>query len=325
MTEAEKVMSSSVEKYSSMTEEERSSHVRRAYNNLQALSTGRLKTLSSDVPVEDIVYVYEGAINASYADWLSETDQVFEQSATFNVPVYQNAEGEHYVDATDFADFQQNVLDEIESAVDTNLNETLVLTNIVLNSLSSSQANFTLQMYTGSLASGPSFYTPSGEVKAALRAGFCPSGNGNVDAADFLEAYGESQTYHAQNPCPSGTQPYSVPVVVYDTYDQGFSGISWQNDLYPYYWKSNTNDCIGDNGNQTNNNNIWNGWYNNMDQLINAGSNANNHQPSHEFFYLYYHSHDDQALPPSPHAGSQQGPERFFHGGRFAHGDCGCI
>jgi len=147
-TTVQQIMSTAMDRYSEMPDEQRASSVRQMYQSIGLLSSSsyKSKAFSTDVPLEDIFYVYEGAINASMADWLHSSDHVYEQQATFDVPVFQNASGDYLVSASDFVNFHNDLIDEIESSLDTTINENLMLTNLTLNSIQGGLANITMAM-----------------------------------------------------------------------------------------------------------------------------------------------------------------------------------
>lgn len=324
---AERIMLRAIQKFAEKDKSEISSTMRVTKSKLDMILSGRAKNSSmNDVPLEDVFYIYEGLINADNANFEDNADELPSVTANFTTNIFKDEQNNYFIEANDFITLYSDLQNEIVQQIDTINDETLLIADLQLLTVSNDEATLSLTLYPGLV--GPSWMTPSGSVHAAMRAGWCSSGQGNVDAADFLDSYiNNTKAFAYNNNCPSGTQPFGLFVHTYNTYFPagGMSNPSqWTTHLKPFYWKSNSNDCIGDNGNQAVNNDIWYSWYSKMDYLADYElPYAQSINPDAELFRVDWHSHGPVFT--GPFAGGHNSNEDYFHGGRFFYADCGCF
>lgn len=324
---AQQIMLRATQKFGEKERDEISSLMRNAKSKIDIILSGRAKASTmNDVALEDLFYIYEGLINANNANFEDNAHEAPSVTANFTTNVYKDSQNNYFIAAYDFITLYSDLQNEIIQQIDTINDETLLIADLQLISVINNEATLSLTLFPGLV--GPSWMTPSGSVHAAMRAGWCPSGQGNVDAADFLNSYiNNTKAFAFNNSCPSGTQPFGIFVHNYNTYfpTGGMSNpLQWATHVKPYYWKSNSNDCIGDNNNQAVNNDIWYSWYSKMDYLADYElPHAQSINPDAQLLRVDWHSHGP-ALS-GPHFGSHNSNETYFHGGSFFYADCGCF
>lgn len=324
---AENIMLRSVQKFAQRDIKEISSTMRSTKSRIDMILSGKAKVSSmNDVALEDVFYIYEGLINADNANFEDNAVELPSITANFTTNIFRDELNNYFIEANDFIALYRDLQNEIVQQIDTIKDETLLIADLQLLSVSSDEASLSLTLFPGLIE--PNWMTPSGSVYAAMRSGWCPSGQGNVDASDFLDSYiNNTKAFAYTNNCPSGTQPFSVFVHTYNTYfpTGGMSNPSqWSTHVKPFYWKSISNDCIGDYGNQVINNDIWNSWYSKMDYLADYElPYAQSVNPNAELLRVDWHSHGPVLT--GPFAGGHNSNEDYFHGGSFFYADCGCF
>lgn len=320
---AAKVMEQAAEKYRLVSIEDIGKTMRETQKTLHAINNGLAKTNTlSDVPLEDLFYIHEGLINADNANFYDDISGEEQITSTFTVDVYDNGNGNYYIESADFIVFYNDLQTEIDLQIDDSNGEALIIASLELTGISAGGASFNLRINPGLVQNA--WMTPSHAVYAADAAGWCLSGVGNMDAADFLRAYTNNvHGFFENNPCPTGQSPYAMSSLHYQTYSVAnpFPNL-YATQIEPFFWRSNTNACIGDDNNQTNNNNIWYSWYSKMDHLVSFAIPTFQSYGNRHFLRTDFKSYSS-ANPPQGITGYPQ--ENYFHGGRFFYPICGCF
>jgi hypothetical protein len=256
-----------------------------AYAKIQNIEKGTLKVqidnvreeltskLTSDksgeelIQLGDIFTLYEAAINSTFPEGEPQDGgETYESS--FDVPV-QEMNGDYYVSEIDFANFYLALQADMNTQLDPNNGEYYGLADLTLTSISESIAVVGVSFVIKE--SVPLFIalTPNGSVYGAELAGWCVANNPGIDAATFKRNYVNGKTQFAQNPTP---QRYVIYQVNYHTLEYS-SMFALGMDTYVMYhslWKSATNDCIGDDVDGENNNQIWYNHFQAMDYYAGA-------------------------------------------------------
>ncbi len=237
------------------------------------------------VPLEDLFYLYEGILNYDHVNLNAEeytmteedvaagNDQMETFEFTFEVEIQETETGA-VLNLTNFNNLYSTLKATIADVNNSAIIPNIISTNLGLVSLTPSLATVSFTILTGKYPPIPQVYypIPMGEVRGAINSGWCPSNNGNVDAADFFRIH--ANTYvSSQTP----TQSYLINTVM-NTYSNWtklklFRSTNYYTYEVPFIWKDAVNSCVGDNSNSFNNNNIWTSWYSKTTSLINIPLN----------------------------------------------------
>ncbi len=238
-------------------------------------------TLSSaeNITLEQIFYVYEGAINSIYTNQGGEDTIMTEEQSenlddgiksddfNFEVEVTLNEEAKYTINAESFNTFHATVNNTINSFIEESEVQNLLVSDFDLKSVSSTSAIISLSLVSGRRAiPKPQYPIPFGAVYAFDALGMCANSIPNtVDAADFFRGYANS---YKTKPSQCSNTGYSIFLGVFNTQSPKANNTLNQC-MENYVWDNNSHpDCIGDDTNQVNNNQIWHNWYSVMDQLV---------------------------------------------------------
>ncbi|GEM_PF-2622034 len=314
---AVEVMTKIHDQYESLNLEQLSSTLREKNEVLELIYAGKAKTNAlGDVPLGDVFYVHEGLLNANNANFYDPITGEEEITSTFTVDVYQDSQNDYYIETADFIPFYNDLQAAIDLNIDEADGEVLIIAYLELISLSNAEATFVLHINPG-VVQAP-WYTPPGSLPAYSNA----SGG---DAADLLRAYtNQVHGFFNKYPCPPGTQPYASSNLSYHTFSNNspLLGNQYTSFVLPNIWRSNTNTNIGDDNDQTNNNQIWYSWYAKMDNLVSVGTPIFQSYGNRHFYRTDYKSYSPTNQPLGM---SATPPENFYHSGRFFYPICGCF
>ena len=204
--------------------------------------------------------------------------------------------------------------------------EFLTLCNLECLSIDLSNGSATIRAGISVARPFPVLINP-GEIMAALDAGGCPgSVNGTMDASDFLRTHLNSKVNASIAHCGQAhpnTSPYPISWRVWQSHNfqLASSKSSYFTDTYPYFWKSDDNECLG----VPNTSNSWNNLYNRADALNLIGENGAYSQVGQangilELLNTNYDSHSDGTV----RLNQPSGPP-YYHGGEFSYGVVYCI
>lgn len=281
------------------------------------------------VPLEDLFFLYEGILNYDHMnlnveeytmteeDVTSGNDQMETFEFTFEVEVQEGETGQ-ILDLVNFNNLYSTLQATIADVKNSAIIPNIISTDLDLVSLAPNLATISYTIVTAKYPPVPQVYypIPMGEVRGAINLGWCPSNNGNVDAADFFR--GHANTYISTQ---SPTQAYQV-IITMNTYSAWsklklFRSTNYYTYEVPLIWKDVVNSCVGDNSNSTNNNNIWNSWYNKTSSLINIPLNhlKNNVDARYVFITTTLDSYQKQWWH-----GPVYTPNQYWHEGNLQFG-----
>lgn len=234
---------------------------------------------TENISLERIFYVYEGVVNSMFSNQGGEeTIMTEEQSENFDdgirssdynfeVAITLDEKGTYIIGNESFNEFHSAVSTTINNFVDESEVQNLLISDFDLVAVSPTVAVVSLSLVSGrSAIPRPQFPIPSGEVYAYDALGWCSNSQPNtIDAADFLRGYANS---YKTKPSQCSNVGYLIYLGVFDTQrpkanntlNQCMENYVWHNHIHP--------DCIGDDTNQPNNNQIWHNWYSVMDVLV---------------------------------------------------------
>lgn len=301
------------------------------YQKAEAILTSIKKgTLTDDPTLEEAFISIEGILNADFYQAWEDFDQLETETMQTQLPYYVDEYGQKRVDATVFGQAYNDLYQQIDAVVDPTNDEDFLMVDVVLESIDPVTETVVLSGVACIAAVQPLyFFTPGGAVYAAQEAEWCdgtPNIGGSFDAASFMQTYAHSKiNWQADaNQCANGywfrfapsmatwNKAANQPLFIQDA--NGTVGSDTWNQVINRYWKSSTNDCLGDNGDQVENNEIWYGLYNDMDFFINYGlTRVQNYEPQAQLYYVDFHSHDQNIFG----QGNPDISERFYHGGVF--------
>lgn len=290
------------------------------------------KSGQDEVPLGDIFFVYEGAINGLNAVETEPGSETETYEATLTVPVNQQ-NGQYFIEIIDLQDFLTNVLDEIDAEVGSN--QQLALADLNLDQINGSTAAITISLVIHTPPATPiTFFYPGGAVHAAQLSGWCSTPSTGFDAATFVDGFIDSYGALAQS-CPTGTNKNPVYFGSWASWNSPSSlntrfGSSFVNSLSSQNWQGFTNSCIGDDTDQFANEAAWYSlFFNALPQatdpaVINYYSGINPGITA-DFLRVDYHSHD-HSMNPNPWFPNPPGPiPTYWHGGQFYYGKVFCF
>jgi hypothetical protein len=268
------IMNNAHKKFSSMT---KSDYIQRASEIKADLeANGKLTKFQKSnepVPLEDLFYVHEGAINAVYATLLDPEDETDIYVSYVDVEVFEENE-EYFVEISDFDDFFSEVINQIGVNVNSGNGEYLTLGDLELTAIYEDYATVKI---TSIVAYPPPvqqfFLFPSGEVHGTSLAGWCitPPDTTLTDAAEFANSHiqplGANTT--TGSTCPNMPNRYTVNLGIFNSSLPGDAivhGLTHAN-VVSKVWKDFSNSCVGDNSNPTLNNAEWTTLFNNASAL----------------------------------------------------------
>lgn len=277
---------------------------------------GKILKSEEEVPITEIFYLYEGVLNHEYGNIYEDIENLQSSSSTFEIDIHPDSLENYFVWASDIGDLYIELANEIEIEVDTNNQEVMLMADLELQEVNISESKATIKMtvYAG-LANV--WFTPSDPVYGAELAGWCNTGQGNIDGAVFLQAYANAHAPHKlNNPCTGGTQPFTIGVGVYQTYTSMYDPQKqtpnyWVNNVLPNLWHNNINTCMGYNNNE------WYTWYSKMQNLMNLElSYVQTLVPGTQFIGTTFVSKND---------GNWDEGSQYYHYGLFVYGNIICI
>ena len=285
-------------------------------NTKSALSSSTLS--SEETPLEDIFYVYEGLFNNQFADYLANIEGMERVEMEVNLPVEIGENENYFVHNSILSDFYNNLADQISIEFLNDTKKILYFCDFSLKDLDREQltANIAIGVSIG-MQTNNEFFSPAGPYYACGALGPCNTNNPGNDAADFINVYANATAdYKLNNPCPTGTNVYPVASVGFESYDalSWASYNDWFDNVYPHYWKGDSNDCLG------NTNQEWQDLYAQFDALRDHAVYVTHNTLGHtdyEFIIAYYHSHTD------PFSSNPPGMN-YYHGGTIGLGKVFC-
>ncbi|KAA3651890.1 MAG: hypothetical protein DWP98_02135 [Bacteroidetes bacterium] len=227
------------------------------------------------IPLEDIFFIHEGVINSIYTTPLDPEDESEIFTTTHELEVSLDENNNYIIEINDYNEFFTNVSNTLSSEVSPQEGEYLSLTDLELISIENDVAVIQLKSIVSQPPVNQTFnLLPGGEVYGADLAGWCDTNLTGTDASVFIN--NTIQKLGANtitgSTCPTNTGRY---LFVMGTFNTMYSNDAVNHGLtYSYVlskiWKDVTNSCVGDNSNSSNNNTIWQNWYNNASSLVNA-------------------------------------------------------
>lgn len=289
---------------------------------------------TESIPLEHIFYVYEGAVNSMYANQGGEDtimtgaqsenfdDGIKSDDFNFEVEITLNEEEKHSINAEVFNAFHATVNNTINNFIEESEVQNLLVSDFDLKFISSTSAVISLSLVSGRKAiPKPQFPIPFGEIYAFDALGMCSNSIPNtVDAADFFRGYANS---YKTKPSQCANAGYSIFLGVFNTQSPKANN-TLNRCMENYVWDNHAHpDCIGDDTNQVNNNQIWHSWYSVMDQLVDNPLNYFQQQypifnPAKRQVRFYITDYQDfNSIPGTPSGICYKPGYTKYHGGKF--------
>jgi hypothetical protein len=289
---------------------------------LEVLATWERYKTSSNKSLEEQVYTlpeffvfHESHINYSVSDLGLPYLEMSCQSTIESVSLIYDSENNTYaLTLTDIA----HIFDELDALVQSMFQEGydhVQLVNFSLVSIDQSgNAEIGIEACVAITDPAPppppSPFTPADDVWAASLLGWCPTTTPTTfDAATFINVYGRSKTFRANNNCSNNFMFFILTDI--NTWNHPYmSGADITNHVYPNVWKGPANVCFPGGNNQ-----YWYNLYNDFDNLEGFVTNKirNLGFPGFsiaELLLVDYHSHDSQ----------NNYLDDYWHGGQFWYG-----
>lgn len=212
------------------------------------------------IPLGDIFFFYEGAINSIHSQQLDPESEVENFYSSFEVPIFIE-ENQYFVQVSDYNTFYSQILFNIQTEVNLSANQYLVVADLSLTNVTSSTATINVMLSVGtSVSTGFPVLTPGGEVHGANLSGWCGTSNSQgVDATTFLNSYLYSQGTASTTICPAGQSRSLILISTWVTNNLGQNNLIFGSyvNIGNFYWQSFTNSCIGNNSNTFDNEAQW--------------------------------------------------------------------
>lgn len=288
------------------------------FSNAESLLAGQVKKSTGDMELGEAFISIEGIINYNFTEELEMFNQTEAITGEYQMHYY-TSEGVNYVDDNEFANVYAEIYNDLNSQLD--LSEDLVLlVDMEITELDSIN-KFIRFVGTAISTAKPiaiELWTPPSQgYYAANLAGPCGANQPGSDVASILQGYVNSYAPWKSR-CTNGIQ-YTVPIATLVTYwlslNDSYMPLSvsgstntW-NDVVSHYWKSNTNDCLGNTSQE------WTDLAGDINFLRNYGllrakANVNSNA---EFQLANYHSH----FQSSSNQTNSDITENYYHGGSF--------
>ncbi|MBR9833207.1 hypothetical protein GYB57_13750 [bacterium] len=271
---ASRIVNETYAKYSEMTDKDFFNVINPIKNQLV-----ENKQLNSDksgeaIPLGDIFFFYEGTINAIYAHILDPNDEIDSYFSTFEVPIFEE-DGKYFIETSDYNSFYSEILDNIDTEINVDSNQYLILADLSLTNVSSNSATINVMLGVGTAASSSMnfTYTPGGEVHGSNKAGWCGASNTQgVDAMNFISSYLNGLSTTANLVCNANDTKALILKGTWKLEDINQNTTIFGNgfQIGNYYWQSYTNSCIGNNSDTYDNEAQWMNWYNKSTQNLPA-------------------------------------------------------
>ena len=320
--------------YATFFEMEDEDYIKLASTLEEDLMEDAMVSDGEDISLGAVFYVYEGAANSIYANQGGEeTIMTEEQSENFDdgiksgdynfeVAIALNEEGQYTIDSDSFNEFHNTINNTINNFVDESEVQNLLILDFDLVAVSPTSAVISLSLVSGRQAiPKPQFPIPLGEVYAYDALGWCANSQPNtIDAADFFRGYANS---YKTKPSQCSNAGYLIYLGVFDTrnpkgnntLNRCMENYVWHNHIHP--------NCIGDDTNQANSNQIWHNWYSVMDVLVDNPLNYFKQQylitnPSKRQIRFSMTDYQDFDVVPGVSTGICYKPGYTkYHGGKF--------
>lgn len=261
-------------------------------NQVAKFDEHRMAKSDPEIPITDILTVYEGLLNQQEANYTAEYSDLETVEVQHTVNLIDDGSGMFKVLTSEAIGLYNDCVSEIGSHVDFTSGEDIKVTDLKLLHVDplTMKATFAQSVVKGLVP----YMIPGEPYWASELKGPCTSNSYvGVDAATFISAYA-NRTIDYPNCAPSQS------VLVVNLYAYTINETTWRNvpnfisnSLYnttsANMWKGHQNGCIG------NNNLDWHNWYRKFDNIANAYKNhVNTLFPGQnlKFTYTNWHSHN---------------------------------
>ena len=282
------------------------------------------KSSSDPIPLEELFFLYEGVINSIYTTQGDPEDESETVYSVFDIPVSQDENGNSFIQVDNFNDFYSNLITSLGNEVSTSANEYLVLTDLQLTNLESEMATVTATLVIAMHPARPivAFYPIGCELAMSVGnpwdAGSHTRGYVNStsdlrdpDYCDLVQNTSYNSYYFVNGDVPTNLSSFTF------NYLYGLNPITA---LKPYLWRSATNDCIGDNNDQINNELIWYSLYSNASSVYNTTlrnaliNSSFNIYPANELKFLYtsLHTYGKDGWETDPNINFSMGGKGYY-------------
>lgn len=319
---AQEFTTKSYQKLDKMNKGEMLSFYTYKHDQVKNQLSGLMKTNTAPEPLEDAFLSLEGLTNGNFSEILGESGEFIATSVSVEMDIIEQG-GLYFVNSTDFNNAYIEIQNSVSDYLNINTDEQFVILDLEIEEITPDIGKVVI---SGNLLTVPTtnpdlWFTPAAGYYGGQLAGVCsvsgPSPYTAPDAAVFISAYANSSL---GKKCPNGIA-YANPVGILNTFNDTPNTMLWNTPTYNtianHFWKSNTNDCLG------NNNAEWYGLYSEVQSIVNIGLTAAQAKPggaNADFYYTDYHSHFQN----SPMTLSTYITEENFHGGDFIYSVITC-
>ncbi len=328
---AKSILNATYTKYANISDDEfidKATPIRDQLKTNKRLSSD--KSGNDNIPLGDIFFFYEGAINNIHILPFDPESEVETYTSTFTVDIFQE-DNQYFITTEDYNTFYTQVSNNINQTVNLNANEYLALADLNLDAINGGTATISATLIVGSAppaAFAPLY--PSGEVHGAQLAGWCgiPTSAG-IDASDFIEGHINGSSVLVGFTCTGTLNPWPLPLgnwysaTTPQSTLNNIIGASTVSNLDNFFWHDATNSCIGNNTDQFDNEAQWLGWYNKINTIAfdpDALSHFGIVTSASNMGLLIANVNAQSGNPPYPNTSSSN----FYHEGRFFYGAVFC-
>lgn len=297
-----------------------------AAKEMQSLSTDpKSNSISSgsETPLEDVFYIQEGMFNNEFGDILSENEALKRVEKTYTVSVHKDSQENYFMYSTDLTTFYNDLAAELGFELDPSNNEIMVICDLNLESIDDENGSAIIRAGISIAIQLPLPRIPTTSFWAANQLGTCSQSIGNLDASDYIQGHLNGKVRTSINLCEQPNTGYTAYPTVWKIWASHLmtyapSQADYFANTYPYFWKDNNNQCLGNTAQE------WYNLYSTADALNGIGlSYAQNALGGSfgnlELIYTNYSSHDNGNIQfgfPSNHT--------LYHGGSFEYGVVYC-
>lgn len=288
----------------------------------------KTNTLSSggNTPLTDVCYVYEGIFNFNFGDIETPNDFLEHVEQDYTVDINVDAEGNYYLTNQEVVDLYAELQSTATTEVDPSNSEFLLFCDLTLQSVNPSSSTAIVRASMSIALQKPLALAPTQAYLGANLAGPCANSTPNsTDAATYIDAYWQKKIHDRVNYLKNQNGHANYYTYYQDAWGSMTPNLEpspgyWNTNVAPYFWKSETNDCLG------NTNAEWQSLYSNSDILANEAllqvyrDFPAPHRPN-EIIEVFYESIDfgpigtTQGMPYFPNM--RYGHRGTFHVGHF--------
>ncbi|MGB1004169.1 MAG: hypothetical protein ACPGVC_08075 [Salibacteraceae bacterium] len=243
---------------SKWTKDEYTAKIKAAEALIHDYQNPKTTTLNSggDTPLSDVCYVYEGIFNFNFGDLETPNEFVEHIEEYFTVNINMDGNGDYFLQNQEVLNLYAELQSMANTEIDPTNSEFLLFCDLKLESVDVNNTTAVVRASMSVALQKPLPMTPNGPYFGANLAGPCANPAPNTtDAATYIDAYWQDKIKtRVQN-----LQANSTNGGVYYFVAQSWNNLNpylynnqsyWVNNVFPYFWKSVTNDCLGKTNNE---------------------------------------------------------------------------